>query len=60
MSDWLTLDELAALLKVSTRTAQRITSPAAGKERLLAARFAGTTRIRRSTLETWLKARERT
>jgi len=27
------LDELAAYLKVSHRTAQRITSPAAGKER---------------------------
>jgi excisionase family DNA binding protein len=60
VSDWLSLDELAALLKISYRTAQRLVSPAAGKERLVAARFGGTTRIRRSTLETWLKARERT
>ena len=46
-AEWLTLDELAAYLKVSYRTAQRITSPAAGKERLVAARFGNVTRVRR-------------
>jgi excisionase family DNA binding protein len=60
VSDWLTLDELADYLKVSYRTAQRLVSPAAGKDRLVAARFGGSTRVRRTTLETWLKARERT
>jgi excisionase family DNA binding protein len=56
---WLTIGEVAALLQVSTRTVQRLTSPAAGKDRLLAARFGNTTRIRRAALEKWRAARER-
>ncbi len=44
LAHWLTLDEVAALLKVSHRTVQRLVSPAAGKDRLVATRFGGSTR----------------
>jgi excisionase family DNA binding protein len=57
--EWLTLDDLASYLKISYRTAQRLVSPKAGKDRLLALRVGNVTRVRRTTLETWLKARER-
>lgn len=55
----MTLDELASYLRVSYRTAQRLISPKAGKDRLLALRVGNVTRVRRTTLETWLRARER-
>ena len=54
---WLTVDDVAALLKVSTRTVLRWTEP--GKDALLAMRAGNVTRIRRTTLERWLAARER-
>jgi excisionase family DNA binding protein len=59
VADWLTLDQVAEMLQISYRTVQRLTSPAAGRDRLLAARFGGCTRIRRSALDRWLAARER-
>ena len=58
-AEFLTIAEVAALLRVSERTVLRLTSPAAGQNRLLAARFGNTTRIRRTALEHWLRARER-
>jgi excisionase family DNA binding protein len=56
---FLTIPEVAATLKVSRRTVLRLTSAAAGRERLIAARFGNVTRIRRTALENWLRARER-
>jgi excisionase family DNA binding protein len=56
--DWLTPKQIAALLQVSPRTIQRLVAPAAGKDRLLAARVGGQLRIRRVVLDNWLKARE--
>jgi len=58
MPAWLTISDVATLLKVSERTIQRLISSAAGKDRLLAARFGSVTRIRKETLDRWLRARE--
>jgi excisionase family DNA binding protein len=58
-AEFLTIAEVASKLRISTRTVMRLTSPEAGKDRLLAARFGNTTRIRRTALDAWLKARER-
>jgi len=58
-SEWLTLAGVALLLQVSERTVQRLCSRQAGADRLLAARFGNTTRIRRAALDKWLAARER-
>jgi excisionase family DNA binding protein len=55
---WLTVREVAAELRVSVRTIQRLVAPAAGKHRLLAARVGGSIRIRRETLDNYLRARE--
>jgi excisionase family DNA binding protein len=56
---WLTLGQVAEMLQISYRTVQRLTSPSAGRDRLLAARFGGVTRVRRAALDAWLRARER-
>jgi excisionase family DNA binding protein len=58
VTEFLTLGEVAALLRVSPRTVFRATSPEAGKDRLLAVRVGRTTRVRRAVLDKWLKARE--
>jgi excisionase family DNA binding protein len=57
-TEFYTLSEVAKLLRVSERTMFRATSPEAGKDRLLAVRIGRTTRVRRSVLTAWLKARE--
>jgi excisionase family DNA binding protein len=57
--DFLTLGEVAQRMAVSSRTVLRWTSPLAGKDRLLAFKQGGIVRIRRTALDTWLKARER-
>jgi excisionase family DNA binding protein len=58
-AEWMTVAEVAQLLRVSTRTVQRLVAPSASKNRLLAAKVGGSIRIRRETLLGWLKARER-
>ena len=55
--EWLTVPQVAELLQVSQRTILRATQ--APKDRLLAARFGNVTRIRRTALDAWLRARER-
>jgi excisionase family DNA binding protein len=55
--DFLTIAQVAALLQVSERTVIRLTK--APRDRLLAARFGGITRIRRAVLEQWISRKER-
>jgi excisionase family DNA binding protein len=57
--EWLKVKDVAALLQVSERTVARLISEDAGPERLLSAKIGGSVRIRRTTLENWLRARER-
>jgi excisionase family DNA binding protein len=57
VSEWLTIDDLAAMLVVAPRTVIRWTK--LDKGALLAMRVGNVTRIRRTTLERWLAARER-
>jgi excisionase family DNA binding protein len=55
---YLTVAQVADLLQVSTRTIQRLTSSAAGKDRLLAVRIGGVVRVRKAALDAYLRARE--
>ena len=55
--EWLSAHDIARELKVSVRTVLRWTAPTAGKDRLLAMRVGSVTRVRRTTLENWIKAR---
>ena len=55
VTEWLTLREVGELLKISRRTAARMVSREAGRDRLPAARFGNTVRIRRVTLNKFLE-----
>ena len=55
--EFLTIAQAAELLQVSERTIIRATK--APRDRLLAARFGGITRIRKAALERWLQSKER-
>ena len=57
VTEWLSAHDIARELRVSVRTVLRWTAPTAGKDRLLAMRVGSVTRVRRTTLENWIKAR---
>jgi excisionase family DNA binding protein len=57
--EWLTPADCAALLKVDARTIQRLCSPKAGANRIVAARIGRQLRIRKSVLELWLRRAEK-
>ena len=57
--EWLTAAEVARELRVSVRTVLRWTAPTAGKDRLLAMRVGSVTRVRRTTLDNWIRERSK-
>ena len=56
----LTLDECAAILRISRRSVERLVSAKRGAPRLFSVKIGGAVRVRRDRLEYMIQARERT